>query len=160
MQFNEVMSSLIETPWFKKEKWKYSIHDYPPGKPEGVTLQVFKPGWLNDDGQGIHFESYLWLDERKRKKTYLTLHLLHHKRIPGTALPRIKLSKPFVDAVYSEVKTWKGYQFRTGKYGTQPFTLFLDGTDDDFAQDVSKELSRLCRSLGAQLDKTLRLVLS
>ena len=156
-RFKEVEKTLNQKPWFKKEKWIISIHAFPNDKkPEAITLHVFKKHWWNVDRKGIHIESYLDLNEKKQKKTHITLHLLHTPLVPGTKLKRTALSKPFVDAIFDEVKQWPGYKFRAGKYGTQPFTYFLDGSKPEFESELAVEVSRICTKLGPQLERCLK----
>lgn len=154
-KFKRVEAKLKSKPWFKRDKWIASVHGFPKDKPEFVTFHVFKKHWYNEDSQGIHIESYLAIDPKKRKKSYITIHVLHHPKIPGTNLKRAVIAQPFVDAVYGEVKKWEGYEFRAGKYGTQPFTKILDGTDEDFEEILSVEVQRMCLKLGLEMDKAI-----
>lgn len=154
-KFKVVEKALKAKPWFKKDKWIVSVHGFPTAKPEFVTFHVFKKHWFNEDKQGIHIESYLAIAPKKRKKSYITMHVLHHAKIPGTSLKRTEISKPFVDAIYDEVRSWSGYKFRTGKYGTQPFTKTLDGTADDFETTLVEETSRICKHLGPIMDEVI-----
>jgi hypothetical protein len=155
-KFNSIEAQLRSKSWFKKDKWIASMHGFPKTKPEFVTFHVFKNNWFNDDSQGIHIESFLAIDPKKRKKSYLTIHVLHHAKIPGTNIKRKTVAEPFVDAVFDEVKTWPGYKFRAGKYGTQPFTKLLDGTSDDFEDTLATEIERMCKYLGPQVDKAIK----
>jgi hypothetical protein len=158
-KFETVEKKLKSNTWFKKDKWTVSIHGFPEKNPDAVTLHASKPHWFNDDKQGIHIESFLMLDPNKRKKSYVTIHVLHHEKIPGTNLKRTEISKPFVDSIYKEVSKWKGYTFRTGKYGTQPFTKIMDGTNDDFEKDLAIEIEKICLVLGPEMERTLKQVL-
>ncbi len=155
--FESVSRSLKGEKWFKKDGWMVSIHPYPASKPDGVTLHVFKKNWLNEDRKGIHIESYLALDLRKRRRTYIALHILHHDKIPGTTLKRIILSKPIVDDIIDTVRDWSGYEIRAGKYGQQPFGKILDGVDDAFPKDLLLEINQLCRIVGPVVDRMLEL---
>ena len=93
-RFKNVEKNLLKKAWFKKENWIISVHAFPNDKkPEAITLHVFKKHWWNDDRQGIHIESFLDLNEKKQKNTYVTLHLLHTALIPGTKLKRMALAK-------------------------------------------------------------------
>lgn len=154
-QFQKVVSRLHRKPWFKKGKWLFSIHAFPPKKPVGVTLQIFKSDWFNDDGQGIHVESYLDLNLTQRRRSYVALHLLHHSKIPGTQLKRIAFTKPFMDEVFAEIKTWKGYKIRAGKYGSAPFSKVLDGTESTFVKELEIEIARICCGLSPALNRAL-----
>lgn len=155
-RFKKVEKKLQAQPWFKKGQWLVSVHDFPKAKPEFVTFHVFKKHWFNDEKQGIHIESYLALDPKKRKKSYVTIHVLHYDLIPGTSIKRKVLAENFVDAIYDEVSSWDGYEFRTGKYGTQPFTFNLDGTREDFEEVLEEEVSRLCQYAGPLMDQALK----
>lgn len=155
-RFKKVEKLLQAKPWFKKQGWIVSVHPFPPKNPEGVTLQVFKKTWFNDERQGIHFESYFDLNPKKQKKTYVTLHALHADKIPGTKISRKEFAMPLVDQIYDEVSSWEGYEFRTGKYGQQPFTKFLDATDSKVETHLAKELMRLCEHVGPTVDKILK----
>lgn len=156
-RFLKVEKGLSKKAWFKKDKWIISVHAFPDEKnAEGVTFHIFKKHWWNEDKKGIHIESYLDLDLKKQKKTYLTIHLLHSDLIPGTKLKRINFAKPFVDEIYDEVSSWDGYEFRVGKYGQQPFTKFLDATDPKFEKKLEIEIERMCKNLGPALDKAIK----
>jgi len=156
-RFRTIEMHLAKESWFRKDGWMVSTYCFPnDAKAAGVTFHVFKKHWWNDDHRGIHIESYLDLDEKKQKKTYITLHLLHSPTIPGTKIKRIALSKPFVDQIENRVKKWPGYKFRVGKYGQQPFTKFLDGTAATFEEELGKEVMRICKELGPTLESCLR----
>lgn len=155
-RFKKVEKLLQAKAWFKKERWIVSVHPFPQTNPDGVTLQVFKKNWFNDDRQGIHFESYFDLNPKKQKKTYVTLHALHADVIPNTKISRKQFATSLVDQIYDEVSSWDGYEFRAGKYGQQPFTKFLDATNNDFEKQLAQELMRLCERVGPEVDKVLK----
>jgi len=156
LRFKKVEKLLQAKPWFKKDRWVVSIHPFPAKNPDGLTLQVFKKNWFNDERQGIHFESYFDLNSKKQKKTYVTLHALHADVIPGTKISRKQFAQPLVDQIYDEVSSWDGYEFRAGKYGQQPFTKYLDATDEKFEMQLAQELVRLCERVGPKIDKVLK----
>lgn len=157
-KFKTVETKLKAQPWFKKGKWITSMHEFPSAKPEGITFHVSKKYWFNENKQGIHFESYLSLDQKKQKNSYVTLHLLHEPLIPGTKLKRTEISKPVVDTIRDKVNSWDGYTFRAGAYGVQPFVKKLDGTSKDFEKVLELEISRLCRSLGDVIDEAIKAI--
>ena len=156
MKFKKIKTSLEAKPWFNKNGWICSVHEFPADHPEGVTFHVFKKHWFNQDNQGIHFESFMHLDDKKSKNTYVTLHILHQDKIPGTTQKRMNISKPFVDEVTEEVSSWDGFSFRAGKYGQQPFRKLLDGTSTEFECELEKEITRMCKTLGPVLDKVIK----
>lgn len=153
--FKKVKLALEARPWFKREKWQVSYHPFPSTKPEAITLHVFKKHWFNADTRGIHIESFLYLDPKKRKKSSVHIHLFHEDKVPGTKLKRMAVSKPVVDAIQREISSWKGYKFRAGKYGLQPFTKELNGRSATFADELSAELEKLCRYAGPRIDEVL-----
>ncbi len=153
-RFKAVEKALKAQPWFKKEGWMISVHGFPATKPDGVTFHLFKKHWFNEESGGIHVESYLSLDSRKQKDTYVTIHLLHLATIPGTKVKRIEFSTPVVNKLFKEVSGWKGYKFRAGKYGTQPFTRKLT-TGSGFEAELAEEVTRIARAFGPVIDEIL-----
>lgn len=142
--------------------WLFSIHQYPPPPAvmEVMTLHVYRPGWFNDDRQGIHFETFIGEKEWKKKQIQIAMHIFHCEEIPGTKLKRRAVAVPFVDAIFPLVSAWEGYKFRAGKYGAHPFTKNLSFELDEFPQKLSAELEKLCAQLGPVMDNTLERVLS
>jgi hypothetical protein len=154
--FDRIANILHKKSWFKKEKWRTSTHLFPTKNPEAMTFQMFKPSWFNEDRQGIHIETFLMLDPKKRKKSSLTVHLLHHDLIPGTNIKRRDLAVPVVDAIFDTIVDWEDYRFRAGKYGLQPFTLNLDGMSEDFEKVLVKEITKVSREVGPVIDRVLK----
>lgn len=155
-----VASDLSQCTWFAKNGWLYSVHNFPPppAKAESVTLHVFKPGWFNDDRQGIHFETFISDRQWSSGTVPVMMHILHVSHIPETKLKRIKLSQPFIDKTYDLISSWPGYVFRTGKYGTHPFTCnlaFDSANTAPFIKAMTAEMTRLCKKLGPVMDETL-----
>jgi hypothetical protein len=153
--FSGLEARLRGKAWFKKNGWLAGMHPFPRNSPEAITFHVYKKHWFNSDTRGIHFETFLYLDPKKRKKSSVHLHILHVDRVPGTKLKRKAVSKPFVDEIEDEVRSWDGYKFRVGKYGMQPFSKELNGASPGFAAEVEKELERLCTALGSAMDQVL-----
>ncbi len=154
--FESVKKNLQKKSWFKSGKWIVSCHPYIEGKPLGITFHCYKKTWFNEDKRGIHIESYLSLDEKMRKKAYVTIHIFHDPKIPGTNLNRRAVAVPFVDEIFREVSSWDGYKFRAGKYGTQPFTKYLDGNSQEFAEILEAEFTRMCQALGPAMDRVIK----
>lgn len=146
--------------WFATD-WLVDVHQFPPAPEpaDGITLHVFRPHWFNEDGQGIHFETFLGPREWQRRQMAIMMHIFHGTHIPGTAIKRRDVARPFVDAVFDLVSSWSGYTFRVGRYGTQPFTCVLEFEPDTLESQLEQEFSRLCRELGPVMDLTLKQVL-
>ncbi|MBS2006583.1 MAG: hypothetical protein JST01_06060 [Cyanobacteria bacterium SZAS TMP-1] len=159
-----VAETLADEPWFAKGNWHCSVHNFPPppAAPESVTLHLSKAHWFNEEHQGIHFETFLSPQQWRTGEIPVMLHILHTPLIPGTKIKRIKLSQPFVDHCYETVSTWPDYTFRTGKYGTQPFSCKIDFKLDNRSKlksDLVREFSRMGQKLGPLMDKTLKDIL-
>lgn len=154
-----VVKNLEQQAWFNG--WQASLHPFPPtpAEPEVLTLHVFRVSWLNSDHKGIHFETFLGPRELKKQETTLALHMFHHDYIPGTQVKPTKLSRAVIEATYNKISKWKGYKFKTGMYGTQPFKLVLDLSSGTFEEDLVKELECLCRELGPVIDAKLTEIL-
>lgn len=178
-----VSTSLNGQGWFK-QNWLISVHFFPslPQAPESVTMHVFRPHWLNEDGQGIHFEAQFGPKQWAKLEIPVMLHVFHSGTIPGTKIKRMAVTKPLVDSIYDLVSSWPGYSFRVGRYGAQSFSCtlrlveFIAGlpgsfdpslaslldtvswdtsTAEHFQRMVSKEISRLCIELGPAIDHAL-----
>jgi hypothetical protein len=156
--FAKIAAQLKSQPWFKSAAWQVSHHPFPAKSPEAITLHVFKKHWHNSDTRGIHVETFLYLDPKKRKKSSVHLHLFHDDAIPGSKLKRKALSQPVVDAIYKEVSAWPGYKFRAGKYGLQPFTKELNGASPGFSEELLQELERICLYCGPEIDRALKIL--
>lgn len=157
----ELVKNLERHPWFS-DGWLARIHPFPdgPAAPEVLTLHVFRTSWLNEDHKGVHFETFLGPRELKKKQATLALHMFHHDYIPGTRVKPSKLSKAVIEATYKKISRWKGYRFKIGLYGTQPFKLTLDMSSNRFEEVFAKELERLCLELGPVIDEKLAEILS
>jgi hypothetical protein len=158
-----VATDLVKKSWFSKNQWICSVHNFPPppAPPESVTLHVYKPGWFNNNHQGIHFETFLSPKEWRNGQLPVMMHILHTSHIPNTKLKRIALSQHFIDQCYDLIDSWPGYVFRTGKYGTHPFTRTINFSIDNpdaFTTDVASEFTLLCQNLGPIMDQTLAAV--
>ncbi|MBU6453642.1 MAG: hypothetical protein KGS72_17820 [Cyanobacteria bacterium REEB67] len=157
---NATAARLQATDWFIEQSWLISVHHFPapPAEPESATLQIFKAHWYNDDHQGIHFETFLSGAEWRAQEMPVMMHILHTDCVPGTAIKRIKLSQPFIDKTEAMIATWPSYVFRTGKYGTHPFTRKIKINTDNSARgssEIAAELARMCKNLGPIMDETL-----
>ena len=86
--YKHLEQQLRAQPWFSAGQWLTSSHVFPPAPApaEGMTFQLYKPHWFNQEHHGIHFETYLDYTPQKQKHTTVTLHLLHLPCVPGTTI--------------------------------------------------------------------------
>lgn len=159
--FKTIETKLKQKPWFKKDKWLIQTQLFPScEKPEALSFQIFKKHWFNEERKGIHFETARDLRLRKDNELMVTLHVFHYSKVPGTTLKRESISKPFIDRNEKLIRTWKGYKFRTGKYGTQFFSKTIKTSEKDLEEIVVNEFEKLCTTLGPEIDTVLSKVLS
>ena len=109
-----------------------STPTFPSRCPDFATFHVFKDHWFNDERERIHIESFLPFDPKLRKKSSITIYLLHYDTVSGTKTKRREIAIPVVDAIFDEVSSREGYKFRTGTYGLQPFSKPLNGSSAKF----------------------------
>lgn len=147
---------LCREAWFSRD-WLFDTHPFPaePALPECVTLHIFRPGWFNEDHQGVHFESFLSPKEWKKKQLSVAMHIFHCRYVPGTSVKRREIAKPFIDACVDLVSSWPGYVFRAGRYGTHPFTYHLTFESETLVPLLAAEFTKLCLQLGPLMDRTL-----
>lgn len=155
-RFEAVRAELQAQPWFAAESWTCSVYPFTLAPPAGITLQLAKTHWFNQEHHGIHLESFLAFEASKQAHSFVTLHLLHTPTIPGTNIKRKLLAQAVVDRIRPTVADWPGYSFRAGAYGQQPFAKPLDGRSPDFAAELSHELIRLCQLVGPVVDQSLQ----
>lgn len=156
LMLSQVVDRLAEKDWFASN-WMHSVHQFPPlpQPADCATLHVFRPGWFNEDRQGIHFETFLGPKEWKKQVIPVMMHIFHCDFVPGTKIKRRAIATPFVDEIYDTVSSWPGYVFRVGKYGAHPFTCTVEFEFETFAEQLAMEFSRMCLQLGPVMDNTL-----
>jgi hypothetical protein len=136
--------------------WKTRISYFPDDKnPSGVGIQLSKPGWFNDDGRGIHFETWITEKEIESKKLKFVLHVLHQDFFPGTEKKAWDLLWPFLEdkAVIDLVSEWKGFKMgRTHPVkGERKFK-------DSLVDVVAEEFTRFS-PIGDRIDVHLKKIL-
>lgn len=112
------------------KEWETRVSYFPDEKnPDGVAIQFSKPGWFNDDGKGIHFETWVTEKEIMTKKLKFVLHVLHQDVFPGSEKKAWDFLWPFLEdqAVINYVADWKGFKMgrSTPIKGERKFTVSL-----------------------------------
>ena len=151
-----VIKQLETKSWFKREGWRGRVSLYKKHPPVVVSLHIFKENWFNDEGVGIHFETFIGPKEQESSSVDVVLHLLHTPTIPGTKIKRIELSKLVIDKTHGMIAEWPGYQFKVGKYGMQPFSKTVEFDGESLSTLLTTEFARLCRNLGPAIDNALK----
>lgn len=155
--YNQLEQQLRALPWFNTGQWLTSSHVFPPppAVADGMTFQLYKPHWFNEEHHGIHFETFLDFRPQKQKHTTVTLHLLHLPSVPGTTIKRREIALRVVDRIRPVVESWPDYQFRAGAYGQQPFARTLMGQGEQLQAELLTEFTRMATSIGPVIDEVL-----
>jgi len=138
------------------QSWITRIFYFPDDEnPNGVGIQFSKPGWLNDDGLGIHFETWITEKEIASQKLKFVLHILHRDFFPGTEKKPWDLIWPLVEdqTIVGLVSNWKG--FKMGR--THPIKgerKFKDSLADIVAEEFTHFVP-----IGDRIDTHLKKVL-
>src|SRR5258708_24891368 len=98
--FVEVGLNLAKLEWFRPV-WLSRVGYYPKDNPDVASMHVYKPNWFNDDGRGIHFETFAGPKEAREKYVPLMIHIFPTPVVPGTRIKRIRISRPFIDSAES-----------------------------------------------------------
>jgi hypothetical protein len=139
--------------WFTAG-WKTRIDTFPTSG--GAGLQLYRAEWFNDDGMGIHFETWITDKEEAKKSVRIVMHVLHQDTFPGTKLKRSTFSKPFLAQARDLVEGWEGYKLSnsTMKVLSRDVRYEEDATDQ-----LVEEFGRV-QELGSIVDRILEEVVS
>jgi hypothetical protein len=82
-QLNTAMRQIRRAKWFNKD-WTLRATEPDDGRSHWAGIQLAKKNWFNEDGLGIHIET--WVSEKEMPSNQLpfVLHVLHQKTFPGT----------------------------------------------------------------------------
>lgn len=59
-----------------QSKWRVTAGLYPNDqKPEGAGVQFFRPNWFNEDGKGLHFETWVKKSYHEKGEIPFVLHI-------------------------------------------------------------------------------------
>lgn len=154
-QFDAIHANMRREKWFAP--WRIRVAYFPDkAKPNGVGIQLAKKNWFNDDGMGIHFETWVTAKEIESRKLKFVMHVLHQDHFPGTQKKPWDFLWPFLECqpVIDLVGGWKG--FKMGRSvpitGSQRFK-------DDVTPPVVAAFEYF-RQIGPYVDSTLETVLS
>ncbi len=154
-RFQDVIRRLNKYPWFKKEKWLTSVHISNVENSMGVVIfQVFKKTWSNQEHQGVRFESYLDLTDKKQKKSSVALQLFNQEKKSALDGAHMGTIRPLTDAVSLEVHKLNDYRMSEVKYSSQPFIKYIN-LSENFEEELTQELAHLCQNLGKIIDQVI-----
>jgi hypothetical protein len=147
----KLASSLKREKWFTKH-WAALAGLHPNDKePKSIAIQVFKDTWFNDDGRGIHLESWMTNADVRRGTCNVVLHIESSKERTGIN------GKALVKALFAiegkKIEGWEGYQTKES-YTMQPFIRKMTITEDTMHDQLLSEFNRLS-TIADSIDKAI-----
>jgi hypothetical protein len=153
-QFDQVETQLRGRKWFAP--WNIRVSYFPDQKkPNGVGIQLAKQNWFNDDGMGIHFETWVTAKEIESRKLKFVMHVLHQDFFPETTKKPWDFLWPFLEcqAVIELVGAWKG--FKMGRSVPISGSMRFEGDVTSVVADAFEYFQQI----GPHVDSTLKRVL-
>ncbi len=134
-----------------KDSWQISAGVYPNKRnPDGAGIQLFKGGWFNDTGGGLHFETWIKKTHHERGELPFVFHIEVGKARAGFG------QREFRDeflACCGDQLTRKGYEINP-RYAMEPVRCFRKFTEADFLDVCVKEFLFLSR-FGSKIDRSI-----
>ena len=152
-KLDQVAKRLHDTGPFRKG-WKMKSEYYPDADfPKGAALQLYREGWFNDEGKGVHLETWLKDSLNRSRKVDIVLHIETSKARTGFT-GRDLLDRIIADAgqVLSDLGEY-GYKI-SPTWVLQPVSVRRPFSDEDIVDIIAKEFERL-NPLGDVVDRAL-----
>lgn len=148
-QFETAIHLISQQSWFKNGNWTIQ-------ESNGETwqgLQLSKTNWFNDDGNGIHFETWLSDDVVREGLLRFQAHVMHAgMTFPGTDIKASALSKPVVARHKGLIQSW-GFNVQAA-----PGMTLLAGQVPFTADTLTEVIINQCQQfslLGDTIDEVL-----
>ncbi len=146
--YQDLAAALNRQKWFKNH-WEAKAGLFPnPKEPRSVGIQVYKDTWCNEDGRGIHFESWMTNADIKRGTSNVVLHIESSKE--RTGINGKTLVKTLFDTAGTKIEKWEGYVTKP-TYTMQPFIKKVIITPDNLLKSLLAEFNRL-EEISAAID--------
>jgi hypothetical protein len=98
-QMMSVIRQIAKQDWYARDRWTAFIGHYHAG----IYMQVFKPHWYNQTGDGIHLETALTAETLANGATGIDLHITHKN-----LFDREHFNAYTVPQMEALTKTWQG----------------------------------------------------
>jgi len=123
-----------------------------PKDTNGGGIQLAKTNWINEDGLGIHFETWVTEKEMKTKKLKFVMHVLHQTYFPGTEIKPAAFLFPFWEDqdMIDHVTAWKG--MKLGRSNPIKGEMRFKETTTDLIVEVFSQFL----PLGPAVDRALK----
>ncbi|HEY8900621.1 MAG TPA: hypothetical protein VIM61_09435 [Chthoniobacterales bacterium] len=146
-------AELEREKWFDRH-WQARAGLYPDARaPKSVAIQVFKDTWFNEEGRGIHLESWMTNADVARGTAAFVLHIESSKE--RTGINGKTLVKALFESCGDKIRSWEGYQAKES-YTMQPFIKRGVVTPDTFSKIAKAEFTRLAgiaKDIDAAIEK-------
>ncbi len=138
--YHAVAASLQREKWFSKH-WTSVAGLYPnETEPKSIGIQVFKDTWFNEDGRGIHFESWMTNADVRRGTCNVVLHIESSK--DRTGIHGKQLVKALFAKEKNRIEAWDGHQTKES-YTMQPFIFKMTISKETLHDQLVAEFRRL-----------------
>lgn len=138
--YQQLSVELQNEDWFSKG-WETEAGFFPNAKePKSVFIQLFKDNWFNEDGKGIHFESWMTHADVKRGTASVVIHIESSK--VRTGINGKTLVKHLLGEAGSTISAWEGYILKE-TYTMQPFMKKMAVSSEDIVENLRIEFNRL-----------------
>ncbi|HEV7301428.1 MAG TPA: hypothetical protein VGN72_18845 [Tepidisphaeraceae bacterium] len=123
-------------------------------------FQLSKRNWFNDDGHGIHFETWTTPEDLAAGAVPFQCHIMHAGRtFPGTGKKAAAVSRPVLARCGAAIRGWGYHTPRTAGMSLCSARLPFDSLDD-LPDIVARECSRFATTLAPVIDEMLACVLA
>jgi len=154
-QLDTAMREIRRAKWFNGN-WTLRATEPDDGGTHWAGIQLAKKNWLNDDGLGVHIETWVAEKEMPSQQLQFVLHILHQKTFPGTD----RTTRDFME-LWRElpepaelIASWPGY--KAGRI--KPLGGKRNYNPEEISKTIVQEFARL-HVLGVYVDQVLKKIL-
>ncbi len=155
-QLETAMRRTRRAKWFTEE-WTLRATVPDDGDSHWAGIQLAKKNWFNEDGLGIHIETWVAEKEMPTKQLPFVLHVLHQKTFPGTDRTTrdfMKLWRELPEPA-ELIASWPGY--KTGRI--KPLGGKRKYPPEGISSTIVEEFTRL-HVLSVYVDQVMNEILS
>lgn len=144
-QMISLRGQLAKRDWYIRDGWTAFIGLYH----SGIYMQVYKPGWFNHTGDGIHFETALSAEVWAQKAAPIDLHVTHknlfdRERFNDYTIPRME----------AVTRDWRGDFWFKQHTLTERLGIVVRFTATGFGKQMADGFTQLA-ALGSIIDDGL-----
>jgi len=140
--FRKLEGELAAAPWFGDRWTLYTGHFN-----EGIFLHLYKPGWHNDRGRGIHLETWISIDGVRNGSVPVVMHC--ERELPD----RDRFNALFIERAWDLISSWPGYApSRTNRM--ERFIHRFPLSKRTLIRKLTEEFTRVS-AVGGIIDETL-----